>query len=122
MKNKYDVVIVGAGPMGIFTAYELVLTAPKKSVLLIEQGHDIYHRYCPIKNKRIEKCPVDLDGNSGCLPCCSITCGFGGAGAFSDQRNVGGSKHHHVPSADRTGARQPWLCSLYAPVPVWHGV
>ena len=84
MKNKYDVVIVGAGPMGIFTAYELILKAPEKSVLLIEQGHDIYHRYCPIKNKRIEKCPVDIEGNSGCLPCCSITCGFGGAGAFSD--------------------------------------
>ena len=54
MKKQYDVIIVGAGPMGIFTAYELILKAPNKSVLLIEQGHDIYHRYCPIKDKKIE--------------------------------------------------------------------
>ena len=84
MKKQYDVIIVGAGPMGIFTAYELILKAPNKSVLLIEQGHDIYHRYCPIKDKKIDKCPVDKFGNSGCKPCCSMTSGFGGAGAFSD--------------------------------------
>lgn len=84
MDKNYDVIIVGAGPMGIFTAYELIEKAPNKKVLLVEQGHDIYSRYCPIKHKKIDKCPVDKDGNSGCKPCCSMTSGFGGSGAFSD--------------------------------------
>ena len=53
MNNKYDVVIVGAGPMGIFTAYELMYKAPQMKVLLIEQGHDIYSRQCPILLKKL---------------------------------------------------------------------
>ena len=42
--KKYDAVIIGAGPMGIFTAYELMLKAPELKVLLIDKGNDIYHR------------------------------------------------------------------------------
>ena len=82
--NKYDAIIIGAGPMGIFTAYELMLKAPKLKVLLIDKGNDIYHRNCPILLKKIKQCPKDMYGNSGCKPACSITCGFGGAGAYSD--------------------------------------
>ena len=82
--KKYDAIIIGAGPMGIFTAYELMLKAPKLNVLLIDKGNDIYHRTCPIISKKIKQCPKDMYGNSGCKPACSITCGFGGAGAYSD--------------------------------------
>ncbi len=82
--SNYDVVIVGAGPAGIFAAYELMVKAPNKKVLLVDKGHDIYTRKCPILNKKIKKCPVDKDGNVGCKPTCSITGGFGGAGAYSD--------------------------------------
>ena len=82
--KKYDAIIIGAGPMGIFTAYELMLKSPEKKVLLVDKGHDIYHRVCPIINKKIRQCPKDMYGNSGCKPACSITCGFGGAGAYSD--------------------------------------
>lgn len=82
--KKYDTIIVGAGPMGIFTAYELMKKAPDLKILLIDKGNDIYHRTCPILSKKITQCPKDMYGNSGCKPACSITCGFGGAGAYSD--------------------------------------
>ncbi len=84
MKEAYDIVIVGAGPMGIFTAYELMMKSPHKKVLLIDKGTDIYNRTCPILEKKITQCPKDMYGNSGCKPSCSITSGFGGAGAYSD--------------------------------------
>lgn len=82
----YDVIIVGAGPAGIFTAYELVEKNPELHVLLIDKGHDIYSRRCPILEKKIKKCPPPAGRKdySGCLPACSITNGFGGAGAYSD--------------------------------------
>lgn len=82
--NKYDAIIVGAGPMGIYAAYELMRKAPELKVLLIDKGNDIYHRTCPILSKKITQCPKDMYGNSGCKPACSVTCGFGGAGAYSD--------------------------------------
>lgn len=50
--KKYDVIIVGAGPMGIYTAYELMKKSPDKKVLLVDKGHDIYHRNCPILKKQ----------------------------------------------------------------------
>lgn len=84
MEKNYDVVIVGAGPMGIFTAYELYLKNPKLNVILIDRGHAIKDRQCPILNKQLTQCPVDYKGYSGCYPSCSITSGFGGAGAYSD--------------------------------------
>lgn len=86
MDAKYDVVVVGAGPAGIFTCYELTLKMPGAKVLLIDKGHDIYRRNCPILLKRIEKCPpaAGKKDHAGCLPACSITNGFGGAGAYSD--------------------------------------
>lgn len=54
---KYDVIIVGAGPAGIFTAYELVRKSPDLDVLLIDKGHDIFKRHCPILEKKIKKMP-----------------------------------------------------------------
>lgn len=84
MKNNYDVIIVGAGPAGIFSAYEMIEKNPHANVLLLDKGLNIYDRKCPILEKKITKCPVNKDGISGCNPACSITSGFGGAGAYSD--------------------------------------
>jgi len=81
----YDVIVVGAGPAGIFACYELSLKSPNLKVLLLDKGKDIYTRKCPILEGKIDKCPKDnLTGNSCCKPSCSITSGFGGAGAYSD--------------------------------------
>lgn len=84
MKKTYDVIIVGAGPAGIMCAYELYEKNNKLEVLLVDKGHDIYTRKCPILDKKISKCPVQKNGFVGCNPYCSITNGFGGAGAYSD--------------------------------------
>ena len=73
--KKYDVIIVGAGPSGIFCAYELIEKNHAQNVLLIEQGKNIKKRTCPIE--KAKKC-------LHCKPYCSITSGFSGAGAFSD--------------------------------------
>lgn len=84
--SKYDVIVVGAGPAGIFTCYELTLKAPHLNVLLVDKGHDIYRRSCPILEEKIQLCPpaIGRKAFAGCLPACSITNGFGGAGAYSD--------------------------------------
>ena len=84
MKKWYDFIIVGEGPMGINCAYELMKKAPDLTVLLVDRGNDIYNRRCPILLKKTDKCPTNSSGISGCHPACSITTGFGGAGAFSD--------------------------------------
>ena len=72
--NKYNVIIVGAGPAGIFTAVQLVKNNYQGSILMIEKGKDILNRRCP-KHK--------LGYCTKCEPC-AITTGFSGAGAFSD--------------------------------------
>ncbi len=84
MNDRYDVIIVGAGPAGIMCAYELAEKNRNLKILLVDKGKDIYHRNCPIIDKKIKKCPVQMNGQIGCLPYCSITNGFGGAGAYSD--------------------------------------
>ncbi len=83
---RYDVIIVGAGPAGIFTAYELTRKAPQLKILLVDKGHNIIERHCPILEGKISKCPPanNKKNYSGCSPACSITNGFGGAGAYSD--------------------------------------
>ncbi len=72
--NKYDVIIVGAGPAGIFTALEMIKKGSTKKILIIEKGQPIEKRSCP-KSK-----------TGHCMNCkpCAITTGFSGAGAFSD--------------------------------------
>lgn len=85
-EKKYDVIIIGAGPSGIFCAYRLKEKQPDLSVLMIEKGRSIELRNCP---KRKTKVCVN------CKPC-SITTGFAGAGAFSDGKlslspDVGGN-------------------------------
>lgn len=84
--SKYDVIVVGAGPAGIFTCYELTLQASHLKVVLLDKGHNIYQRNCPILAEKIQKCPPAAGKKefAGCLPACSITNGFGGAGAYSD--------------------------------------
>ena len=86
MNNKYDVIIIGAGPSGIFCAYTLIQENPGLKILMIEKGRAIENRNCP--KRRTQKC-------MGCSPC-SITTGFAGAGAFSDGKlslspDVGGN-------------------------------
>ena len=72
-RTHYDVIVVGAGPAGIFAALELV-RRNGASVLLVERGPDIDRRACPARTTgRCASCDV-----------CDITCGWGGAGAFSD--------------------------------------
>ena len=72
--KKYDVIIVGAGPGGIFSAYELVTNNSEIKVAVFEKGHLLEKR----------KCPIDGDKVKNCISCktCSIMSGFGGAGAF----------------------------------------
>ena len=93
----YDVLIIGAGPGGIFTAYELTEKAPRPmKVGVFELGNPLGSR----------KCPIDGDKIRSCVRCktCSIMSGFGGAGAFSDGKynitnDFGGSLHEHVGKA-----------------------
>ena len=71
----YDVVIVGAGPAGLFSAYELIVNNPKLKILLLDQGKFANKRVCPMNQKHIP-----------CVNCkpCNIMAGYGGAGTFSD--------------------------------------
>ncbi len=89
--NKYDVIIVGAGPGGIFSAYELANCG--KKIAVFDTGHALDKRHCPIDGKKITKC-------MNC-PVCSIMNGFGGAGAFSDGKynitnDFGGNLYDYV--------------------------
>lgn len=72
---KKDVVIIGAGPAGIFTALEMIKKGSKKSIVIVEKGQPVEKRHCP--KDKTKKCV-------NCKPYCHITTGFSGAGAFSD--------------------------------------
>ena len=72
--EKYDVAIVGAGPAGLFAAYELITKNNKLNVLLIDQGKLADKRFCPMT--KTGKCV-------NCQPC-NVLSGYGGAGTFSD--------------------------------------
>lgn len=73
--NKYDVIIVGAGPAGIFSVLELLEKAPELKILIVEKGKDIDKRQCPMDTQGVP-----------CMSCpeCDLVSGWGGAGAFSD--------------------------------------
>ena len=89
----YDVIIIGAGPGGIFSAYELAKKAPQLKVAVFEAGHPLHKRHCPIDGEKIKTC-------IGCKSC-SIMSGFGGAGAFSDGKynitnDFGGTLYEYI--------------------------
>ena len=90
---RYDVIIVGAGPGGIYTAYELTRQRPDVKIAVFEAGHALEKRHCPIDGDKVKSCVK--------CPCCSIMSGFGGAGAFSDGKynitnDFGGTLHEYV--------------------------
>ena len=91
--RHYDVIVIGAGPGGIFATYELAKKQPKLSIAVFEAGHKLSGR----------KCPIDGDKIPNCINCksCSIMSGFGGAGAFSDGKynitnDFGGTLYEHI--------------------------
>lgn len=90
---KYDVIIIGAGPGGIFSAYELITKKPDLKVAVFEAGNPLEKR----------KCPIDGDKVKSCIKCktCAIMNGFGGAGAFSDGKynitnDFGGTLYEYI--------------------------
>ena len=90
---RYDVIIIGAGPGGIFAAYELSQKSPDLKVGVFEAGHALSRRKCPIDGEKIKSC-------IGCKSC-SIMSGFGGAGAFSDGKynitnDFGGTLYKYI--------------------------
>lgn len=91
--KKYDIVIIGAGPGGIFSAYELSKLDSKLKIAVLESGSPLEDRHCPIVDGKVEKC----------VSCahCAIMAGFGGAGAFSDGKynitnDFGGTLYEYV--------------------------
>lgn len=90
---KYDVIVVGAGPGGIFSAYELNKTNPRLKIAVFEAGNPLEKRRCPIDGNKVKSC----------IKCksCAIMSGFGGAGAFSDGKynitnDFGGTLYEHI--------------------------
>ncbi len=93
MQKQYDVIIIGAGPGGIFSAYELVQHNANLKVAVFESGNELKKRRCPIDGEKIKSC---INCKS-----CSIMSGFGGAGAFSDGKynitnDFGGTLYEYV--------------------------
>ena len=89
----YDVLIIGAGPGGIFSAYELVKLKPELKIAVFEMGYPLHKRKCPIDGEKVKSC-------IGCATC-SIMNGFGGAGAFSDGKynitnQFGGTLYEYI--------------------------
>ena len=90
---KYDVLIIGAGPGGIFSAYELMQRKPEWRVAVLEAGNPLEKRHCPIDGDKVKSC----------IHCktCAIMNGFGGAGAFSDGKynltnEFGGTLYEYI--------------------------
>jgi len=97
MKKNYDVIIIGAGPAGIFTALELTKKG-NLSILIVEKGKSIEQRECPMRSKG--------GGCHHCIPC-SILSGWGGAGAFSDGKlnlstEIGGQLDNYIGKKEVT--------------------
>lgn len=86
MTKSYDVIIVGAGPAGLYAAYEFAVKAPKARVVLVDKGVEAKYRHCPIMEGKIEKCPPanKIKTYASCWPACGVINGAGGAGSFSD--------------------------------------
>jgi uncharacterized FAD-dependent dehydrogenase len=97
MPSSYDVIIIGSGPAGIFAALELVNKSSLK-ILMIEKGSDIHQRVCPM-----------VESSVPCVQCslCSLLCGWGGAGAYSDGKltltpDFGGWLNEYLSTEDLT--------------------
>ena len=91
--NRFDVIIIGAGPGGIFSAYELMKSKRNLNVAVFDMGNSLEKRKCPIDGDKVKSC-------IGCKPC-SIMSGFGGAGAFSDGKynitnDFGGTLYEYI--------------------------
>ena len=91
--KQYEVIVIGAGPGGIFSAFELVKLNPALKVAVFEAGHPLAKRHCPIDGVKVKSC-------IGCKSC-SIMSGFGGAGAFSDGKynitnDFGGTLYEYI--------------------------
>lgn len=91
--TQYDVIIIGAGPGGIFSAYQLVKKRPDLKIAVFESGNSLEKRKCPIDGKKVKSCIK-------CKPC-AIMNGFGGAGAFSDGKynitnDFGGTLYEYI--------------------------
>ena len=100
MPFDYDVIIIGAGPGGIFTAWELSRLAPEKRIAVFELGRPLDRRKCPIDGKTVKACVK--------CPVCSIMSGFGGAGAFSDGKynitnQFGGTLYEYIGRQEALG-------------------
>ena len=100
---NYDVIIIGAGPGGIFAAYELMQHKPDCKVAVFEAGHPLEKRRCPIDGEKVKAC-------IGCKSC-SIMSGFGGAGAFSDGKynitnDFGGTLYKYIGKKHATELMQ----------------
>ncbi|MCR4728100.1 MAG: FAD-dependent oxidoreductase [Lachnospiraceae bacterium] len=90
---NYDVIIIGAGPGGIFSAYELMKKKPDLKVGVFETGFPLEKRHCPIDGVKVKSCIK--------CPTCAIMNGFGGAGAFSDGKynitnDFGGTLYQYI--------------------------
>ena len=94
MTNKdYDVIIIGAGPGGIFSAYELATKNSDLKIAVFESGNELAKRKCPIDGVKVKSCIK--------CPTCAIMSGFGGAGAFSDGKynltnDFGGTLYEYI--------------------------
>lgn len=100
---NYDVIIIGAGPGGIFTAYELAKSNKSLNIAVFELGNPLSNRKCPIDGKKVKSC-------IGCKVC-AIMSGFGGAGAFSDGKynitnQFGGTLYEYVGKRQATELMQ----------------
>lgn len=89
----YDVIIIGAGPGGIFSAYELMKQDENLKIAVFDAGHSLEQRHCPIDGEKVKSC-------IGCKTC-AIMNGFGGAGAFSDGKynitnDFGGTLYEYI--------------------------
>ena len=89
----YDVIIIGAGPGGIFSAYELMKQDENLKIAVFDAGHSLEKRHCPIDGEKVKSC-------IGCKTC-AIMNGFGGAGAFSDGKynitnDFGGTLYEYI--------------------------
>jgi uncharacterized FAD-dependent dehydrogenase len=120
LKKHYDVIIVGAGPAGIFSALEILTQKKDAKILIVEKGKDIDKRACPMKIKEI---------SCAACPECALLSGWGGAGAYSDGKlnlspEVGGFLSRYI-NMDRLESLISYVDEIYirygAPKDIYSG-